>query len=118
MRFQILSRPGKDILYGVDALVQDGIADPKRLTISGYSYGAYLTNWLISQTIRFNAAITGASAVKHVADCGLTHEPLTSIYFFGGFLWEVPSLYQKEAAIFQIDKVHTPTHIVVPADDI
>ncbi len=51
VRFQILSRPGKDILYGVDALVRDGIADSKRLTIRGYSYGAYLTNWLITQTV-------------------------------------------------------------------
>ena len=36
---QIVSRPGKDILAGVDALVKDGIADPDRLTIGGYSYG-------------------------------------------------------------------------------
>src|SRR5256886_16276386 len=36
---QIVSRPGKDILEGVDALVKDGIADPKQLTIGGYSYG-------------------------------------------------------------------------------
>jgi dipeptidyl aminopeptidase/acylaminoacyl peptidase len=118
VRFQILSRPGKDILYGVDALVRDGIADPKRLTIGGYSYGGYLTNWLITQTTRFNAAVSGAGAVEHVADWGLTDIPLTSVYFFGGFPWQVPSLYQQEAAIFQVDKVRTPTHIVVPADDI
>src|SRR5262249_9983907 len=42
----IVSRPGKDILAGVDALVKDGVADPDRLTIGGYSYGGYLTNWL------------------------------------------------------------------------
>ncbi len=62
MRFQIISRPGKDILYGVDALIRDGIADSKRLTIGGYSYGGYLTNWLITQTTRFNAA-----ASEHVS---------------------------------------------------
>jgi dipeptidyl aminopeptidase/acylaminoacyl peptidase len=100
VRFQILSRPGKDILYGVDALVRDGIADPNRLTIGGYSYGAYLTNWLITQTTRFNAAFSGAGAVEHVADWGLTDIPLGSVYFFGGFPWQVSSLYQQEAAIF------------------
>ncbi len=36
---QMVSRPGKDILEGVDALVKDGIADPDHLTIGGYSYG-------------------------------------------------------------------------------
>ncbi|PYX19664.1 MAG: hypothetical protein DMG87_11750, partial [Acidobacteria bacterium] len=40
---QIVSRPGKDILEGVDALVKDGIADPKQLTVGGYSYGGYMT---------------------------------------------------------------------------
>ncbi len=118
MRFQIVSRPGKDILYGVDALVRDGIADPKRLTIGGYSYGAYLTNWLITQTTRFNAALSGAGAVEHVADWGLTDIPLASVYSFGGYPWQVSSLYQEEAAIFQLNKVRTPTHIVVPAEDI
>ncbi len=118
VRFQIVSRPGKDILYGVDALVRDGIADPKRLTIGGYSYGGFLTNWLITQTTRFNAALSGAGAVEHVADWGLNDIPLVNVYFFGGFPWQLPSLYQEEAAIFQIEKVRTPTHIVVPADDI
>ena len=45
----IVSKPGKDILEGVDALVKDGIADPDNLTIGGYSYGGYMTNWLITQ---------------------------------------------------------------------
>ncbi len=63
-------RPGKDILEGVDALVKEGIADPNRLAIGGYSYGGYMTNWLITQTTRFKAAVTGAGAVEHVANWG------------------------------------------------
>jgi dipeptidyl aminopeptidase/acylaminoacyl peptidase len=42
-----VSRPGKDILEGVDALVRDGIADLTRLAVGGYSYGGYMANWLI-----------------------------------------------------------------------
>ncbi|CAF5086988.1 unnamed protein product, partial [Rotaria sp. Silwood1] len=45
VRLKMVSRPGKDILFGVDALIRDGIVDPRRLTIGGYSYGGYLTNW-------------------------------------------------------------------------
>lgn len=41
---EIVSRPGKDILAGVDALVKDGVADPNHLTVGGYSYGGYMTN--------------------------------------------------------------------------
>ena len=56
----LVSVPGVDILSGVDALVKDGIADPNKLAIGGYSYGGYMTNWLITQTTRFKAAVTGA----------------------------------------------------------
>ncbi|CAF4302819.1 unnamed protein product, partial [Rotaria sp. Silwood2] len=60
IRYGLLSRPGKDILYGVDRLIKDGIVDPHRLAVGGYSYGGFLTNWLITQTRRFNAALSGA----------------------------------------------------------
>jgi dipeptidyl aminopeptidase/acylaminoacyl peptidase len=115
---QIVSRPGKDILQGVDALIKDGIADPDHLTIGGYSYGGYMTNWLITQTTRFKAAVTGAGSVEHIANWGNDDTTMDDAYFLGGRPWEAPQRYHDEAAIFQIDKVKTPTHIVAGADDI
>ncbi|MFY9558918.1 MAG: prolyl oligopeptidase family serine peptidase [Terriglobales bacterium] len=115
---EIVSRPGKDILTGVDALVKDGIADPNRLTIGGYSYGGYMTNWLITQTTRFKAAVTGAGAVEHVANWGNDDTGFDDVYFLGGHAWEVPDRYRSEGAIYQIDKVRTPTHMVGGADDV
>ena len=115
---QIVSRPGKDILEGVDALVKDGIADPDHLAIAGYSYGGYMTNWLITQTTRFKAAMTGAGAVEHIGNWGNDDTTADDAYFLGGRPWEAPQRYHDEAAIFQIDKVRTPTHIVAGADDI
>jgi dipeptidyl aminopeptidase/acylaminoacyl peptidase len=115
---QIVSRPGKDILEGVDALVKDGIADPDHLAIGGYSYGGYMTNWLITQTTRFKAAVTGAGAVEHVGNWGNDDTTIDDAYFLGGRPWEAQQRYHDEAAIFQIDKVRTPTHMVGGADDI
>ncbi len=115
---QIVSRPGKDILEGVDALVKDGIADPDHLVIGGYSYGGYMTNWLITQTTRFKAAVTGAGAVEHIGNWGNDDTTYDDAYFLGGRPWEAQQRYHDEAAIFQIDKVKTPTHIVAGADDI
>jgi dipeptidyl aminopeptidase/acylaminoacyl peptidase len=115
---QIVSRPGKDILEGIDALVKDGIADPNHLTVGGYSYGGYMTNWLITQTTRFKAAVTGAGAVEHVGNWGNDDTTADDAYFLGGRPWEAPQRYHDEAAIFQIDKVRTPTHMVAGADDI
>jgi dipeptidyl aminopeptidase/acylaminoacyl peptidase len=114
----IVSRPGKDILEGVDALVKDGIADPDHLTIGGYSYGGYMTNWLITQTTRFKAAVTGAGAVEHIGNWGNDDTTYDDAYFLGGRPWEAAKQYHDEAAIFQIDKVRTPTHMVAGADDI
>jgi dipeptidyl aminopeptidase/acylaminoacyl peptidase len=115
---QIVSRPGKDILEGVDALVKDGIADPAHLAVGGYSYGGYMTNWLITQTTRFRAAVTGAGAVENVANWGNDDTSFDDAFDLGGLPWEVPQHYQDEAAIFQIEKVRTPTLIVVGSDDI
>jgi dipeptidyl aminopeptidase/acylaminoacyl peptidase len=115
---QIVSRPGKDILEGVDALVKDGIADPDHLTIGGYSYGGYMTNWLITQTTRFKAAVTGAGAVEHIGNWGNDDTTYDDAYFLGGRPWEAQQRYHDEAAIFQIEKVKTPTHMVAGADDI
>jgi dipeptidyl aminopeptidase/acylaminoacyl peptidase len=114
----IVSRPGKDILEGVDALIKDGIADPDHLTIAGYSYGGYMTNWLITQTTRFKAAVTGAGAVEHIGNWGNDDTTYDDAYFLGGRPWEAPQRYHDEAAIFQIDKVKTPTHMVAGANDI
>ncbi|HVI07210.1 MAG TPA: prolyl oligopeptidase family serine peptidase [Candidatus Binatia bacterium] len=115
---QIVSRPGKDILEGVDSLVTAGVADPNRLTIGGYSYGGFMTNWLITQSPRWKAAVTGAGAVEHVGNWGNDDTTYDDAYFLGGRPWEAQQRYHDEAAIFQIDKVRTPTHIVAGADDI
>ncbi len=108
----IVSAPGVDILAGVDALVHDGIADPDHLTVGGYSYGGYMTNWLITQTTRFKAAVTGAGAVEHAANWGNDDLTWDDAWYLSGTPWEKPELYQSEAALFQLNKVTTPTHIV------
>ncbi|TDE00044.1 serine hydrolase [Jiangella asiatica] len=49
----------RDFLEPVDQLVAEGVADPARLAVSGYSYGGYLTCWLTARTDRFAAAVAG-----------------------------------------------------------
>ena len=117
---KIVSAPGRDILTCVEALVKDGIANPKQMTIGGYSYGGYMTNWLITQTTEFKAAVTGAGAVEHIANWGNDDTTYDDAFFLGGMMWD-PKAKQNwlnEAAIFQLDKVKTPTHIVAGGSDI
>jgi len=114
----LVSKPGRDILTGVDALVKDGYADPAHLAIGGYSYGGYMTNWLITQTTRFKSAVTGAGAVEHAANWGNDDLTKDDAWYLGGKPWENADLYQSEAALFRFDKVKTPTHLVQGGADI
>ncbi len=114
----IVSKPGRDILAGVDELVKQGIADPNRLAIGGYSYGGYMTNWLITQTTRFKAAMTGAGAVEHAANWGNDDTTFDDAGLFGGRPWEQPKVYAEEAALNYMDRVRTPTHMVGGSEDI
>ena len=115
---QLLSRPGKDILEGIDALVRDGVADPDRLTIGGYSYGGYLTNWLITQTGRFKAAVSGAGAVEHAATWGNDDLTFDDAWYLGGAPWEAQKNYNEQAALWLMNRVTTPTHIVAGGSDV
>ncbi len=116
----IVSAPGRDILSGVEALVKAGIANPKQMTIGGYSYGGYMTNWLITQTDEFKAAVTGAGAVEHIGNWGNDDTTYDDAFFLGGMMWDPKARqnYIDEAAIFQFNKVKTPTHVVAGGSDI
>jgi dipeptidyl aminopeptidase/acylaminoacyl peptidase len=114
----LVSKPGEDILSGVDALVKDGIADPDRLAVGGYSYGGYMTNWLITETTRFKAAVTGAGAVEHAANWGNDDVTYDDAWYLNGKPWESPEIYQSEAALFRMNRVKTPTHIVQGSADV
>jgi dipeptidyl aminopeptidase/acylaminoacyl peptidase len=102
----------------VDALVKEGIADPDRLTVGGYSYGGFLTNWLITHSTRFKAAVTGAGDVEFVVNWGNNKFSLPYAYNLGGLPWEAAQNYNAEAPIWQIANVTTPTHNVAGAEDI
>ena len=114
----LVSVPGRDILAGVDALVRDGSADSQHLAIGGYSYGGYMTNWLITQTTRFRSAVTGAGAVEHASNWGNDDLTFDDAWYLGGLPWQKPAIYQEEAALFQFGKVKTPVHDVIGADDV
>jgi dipeptidyl aminopeptidase/acylaminoacyl peptidase len=114
----LVSKPGEDILAGVDALVKDGYADPEKLAIGGYSYGGYLTNWLITETTRFKAAVTGAGAVEHAANWGNDDVTWDDAWYLNGKPWETPEIYQSESALFRMNRVKTPTHIVQGSSDV
>ncbi len=108
----------KDILTGVDAMVQRGIADPDRLGVMGWSNGGFLTNCLITVTNRFKAASSGAGVIDQVLQWGIEDTPGHVINFMGGhYPWSEPEEYRAGSPLFALDKVTTPTLIHVGGND-
>lgn len=94
----------KDVMAGVDDLVAKGIADPERLGIGGWSYGGYMSEWAVTQTTRFKAAVSGAGMADLISEFGTEKNPAYDEWFWGvpyekpeGFLNSSPFLYVKNA---------------------
>lgn len=106
----------KDVMAGVDAVIARGVADPNRLGIGGWSYGGYMSEWAITQTTRFKAAVSGAGMADLIAEFGTESHPSYDEWFFGqpyekpeGFLHSSPFMYMKNAK--------TPTLILQGEND-
>lgn len=105
----------RDVMTGVDELVRRGIADSARLAVAGWSYGGYMTGWVVSQTSRFKAAMMGAGLSNMESMYGTTDIP----GYIGTFYDGMPQLdgslnnkslefYRSRSAIQYSDKVTTP----------
>jgi dipeptidyl aminopeptidase/acylaminoacyl peptidase len=101
----------QDILTGVDALVARGLADPDRLGVMGWSYGGYMTSWIITQTRRFKAASVGAGVTNLMSFSGTADIPSFIPDYFGGEFWDDLEPWRKRSAMFHVKGVQTPTLI-------
>ena len=101
----------RDIISGVDSLVARGIADPDHLGVMGWSYGGYMTSWVITQTRRFKAASVGAGVTNLMSFTGTTDIPSFVPDYFGGEHWDVFDSWRTHSAMFNIKGVTTPTLI-------
>lgn len=107
-----------DILTGVDALVEQGIADPEKLAVQGWSNGGYLTNCLITKTDRFKAASSGAGMLDASMQWGIEDTPGHVINYQRGSLpWTNIEQYRSASPLYDLDKVRTPTLIHVGIND-
>ena len=65
----------EDLMGIIDKLVKTGVADPKRLYVTGYSYGGFMTSWAVGQTDRFAAACIAAPITDLASMWGTTDIP-------------------------------------------
>jgi dipeptidyl aminopeptidase/acylaminoacyl peptidase len=101
----------EDVMAGVDYAKTKYTVDEKRLGVTGYSYGGFLTNWAIGHTTRFAAAISGAGISNWISDYGTSDIPRTKESEFLGPPWDPKAheILRKQSPIEYVANVKTPT---------
>jgi len=114
----------RDIMTGVDALIVKGMVDSTRMAFEGWSYGGYMTSWVVSQTGRFKAAMMGAGLPSLLSMAGTTDIPGYIDTFFNGMPQYDGSIMNPQmkfmlerSAISYSDKVTTPLLILHGGND-
>lgn len=103
----------EDLMVGMDAvLARNAWVDPERLGVLGYSYGGYMTNWVISQTNRFRAALAGGSLSNLISFYGTSIYHLLVETEFPGETWENYDVLWDRSPLKHVANVTTPTLFV------
>ena len=108
----------KDLMTAVDGLLANEPVDPKRLYLTGGSYGGYMTNWLVGHTNRFRAAVTQRSVTNLESFVGSSDIGFTfGRAEFDGQPWEEPERYRKLSPLTYAEKIETPLLVVHSESD-
>ena len=98
----------QDDMAMVDYAIAQGIAEPDKLAVGGWSYGGISTDFIITQTTRFKAAISGAGSALFASFYG--HDEYQKDYEVElGHPWENKALWEKVSPFFRVNKITTPT---------
>jgi dipeptidyl aminopeptidase/acylaminoacyl peptidase len=107
-----------DVMNGVDAvLAKYPWIDRERLGVTGGSYGGYLTNWIVSHTNRFKAAVTLRSISNFISDDGTRDGAYGHADDFQGDIFEKTDLYWDRSPLKYAKNVKTPTLVLHSDND-
>jgi dipeptidyl aminopeptidase/acylaminoacyl peptidase len=107
----------QDVLAEVDYAVAQGYADPGRLGVGGWSYGGILTNYVITQSDRFKAAISGAGGALWTGFYGHDHYQLEYEVELG-LPWRNREVWERlSSAYYNVEKITTPTLYMGGSED-
>ncbi len=109
----------EDLMSGVDLVLEMGVAHPDSLVEMGWSYGGYMTSWIVTQTDRFKAVSMGAGLSNLVSMVGTTDIPGYLTAHMGGPYWDGNmESYERHSAVYFMDNVVTPTQIIHGSNDL
>ncbi|MBS1830989.1 MAG: S9 family peptidase [Acidobacteria bacterium] len=101
-----------DLMAGVDHVIAIGIADPDHMGVMGWSYGGFMTSWVIGHTNRFKAAVVGAAVTNLWSFTGTADIPGFLPDYFRGEPWDVFEHYRRHSPMTYAGKIQTPSLIL------
>jgi dipeptidyl aminopeptidase/acylaminoacyl peptidase len=102
----------RDLMAALDEVTRRGYVDTSRMGVTGGSGGGLLTNWVITQTDRFKAAVSQRSIADWEAWWYAADFTLFTPRWFEGPPWEEPKDFLRRSPISRIDRVKTPLMLV------
>jgi dipeptidyl aminopeptidase/acylaminoacyl peptidase len=112
--------PGRDVMAGVEALKQRGFVDSDRVAVSGWSYGGYMTVWLLGHYQGWRVAVAGAAVTDWMDQYNLGDSNVRRGFAFGGSPWTDPKrleAYMEQSPISAVSKIRTPTLVMTNTQD-
>ncbi|HEX3663949.1 MAG TPA: S9 family peptidase [Rhizomicrobium sp.] len=106
----------KDLMAVLDAVIANGDTDPARLGVGGWSYGGEMSEWAITQSNRFKAAVVGAGVFDQQAEFETERGPAGDEWYFGT-PWEHPDIFARNSPSTFIRNARTPALILDGEDD-
>jgi len=108
----------QDIMTGVDYLIEQGIVNSEKMVVGGWSYGGYMTAWIVTQTDRFEAACKGAGLSNLVSMYAQNDIPsYLELFFEDSSPYQRLETYRKHSPISYIHQAKTPTLILHGGED-
>lgn len=111
--------PGKDVMAGLAALTKGGFVDTSRVAVTGWSYGGFMTSWLIAHYSGWKAAVAGAAVTDWLDEHAMADAGWLAERMLGGMPWtrESAARYRKNSPITFVDKINTPTLVLATTGD-
>lgn len=107
-----------DCMSAADYMEKLKFVNPRKIGVTGGSYGGYMTNWIIGQTNRFKAAVTQRSVVNLESFYGSSDIGYSLYREFDGQPWENPENYRKYSPLTYAKNIRTPLLIIHSEKDL
>jgi dipeptidyl aminopeptidase/acylaminoacyl peptidase len=106
--------PERDVMAGLEAVKKLGVVDESKIAVSGWSYGGYMTSWLIGHYHTWKAAVAGAAYMSPTEGYNLSDFNVSFRYVFKGSPWMGGNMkdYVAQSSITYASQIKTPTLIL------